>query len=77
MVKLTIQPNSPGIYDDKCTEIRKSTRAVACLLIVIEGDLGSGFSVQSHEPELLRVLPALLRQIADDIAEEQRQKADA
>lgn len=60
--------NGPGKYDDACTDAREATRAVACVLIVLEGDKGNGFSVQTLEPALLPVLPALLRQVADEIS---------
>lgn len=59
--------NGPGKYDDACTDAREATHAVACLLIVLEGEHGNGFSVQTLEPALLPVLPALLRQVAQEI----------
>jgi hypothetical protein len=63
-----MRTNGPGKYDDACTLAREATSAVACILIVLEGDKGNGFSVQTLEPDLLPVLPALLRQVADEIS---------
>ena len=37
------------------------------VVIVLGGTDGSGFAVQSMEPDVKRVLPALLRIVADDI----------
>ena len=60
--------NGPGKYDEACTTVREMTGAVGVVLIVIEGDKGNGFSVQTLEPDLLPVLPAMLRVIADEIS---------
>ena len=56
----------PGKYDDLCTYVRTAAVARGVVLIVVEGDLGSGFSVQVHS-ELRLTLQVLLRHIADDI----------
>jgi hypothetical protein len=61
-----------GKYDQECQDARIATRAVAALLIVIEGDKGTGFSMQTVDEALLRVVPALLRQVADSIATDLR-----
>lgn len=62
-----MRTNGPGKYDDACTDAREATSAVACILIVLEGNKGNGFSVQTSEPDLLPALPALLRQVANEI----------
>ena len=49
-----------------CTVAREAAKAEGVLLIVLNGQSGSGFSVQAH-PEALAVLPLLLRQMADDL----------
>jgi hypothetical protein len=67
--------NGPGKYDDACTDAREATKAIGCILIIIEGDKGNGFSVQTLEPDLLPVLPALLRTVAREI--EQNAQAGA
>jgi hypothetical protein len=56
----------PGKYDDECSFVRIECHAAGVLLLVIDGDKGSGFSVQA--PLLLQVsLPVLLRELADNI----------
>jgi hypothetical protein len=72
----TIHTNGPGKYDDACTIARESTKAVACLLVVIEGEHGNGFSVQTLEPDLLPVIPALLRTMAAEIEKENQRNAN-
>ncbi len=58
----------PGRYDDLATRVRKLAHARAVVVIVIEGDKGSGFSVQTA-PEIVLSLPTLLRTVANDIEE--------
>ena len=57
----------PGKYGSECEAMLRDTGAVACILIVIEGDRGTGFAVQTKEPDLLRVLPTMLEKMAADI----------
>jgi hypothetical protein len=56
----------PGKYDDLATEARIGAGARGVVVIVIDGDRGSGFSVQADEP-LSDALPRLLRNLADQI----------
>lgn len=60
-------PRGPGKYDPEASAALASAQAAAVVLIVIGGDRGSGFSVQSMTPDTLRNLPNLLRGIADAI----------
>lgn len=63
-------PRGPGKYDEVCTAARLATLADAVVLIVIDGDKGSGFSVQSVTTRSVAItarLPALLRSVADKI----------
>ena len=39
-------PIGPGKYDEMCTDIRIITKAAGVLLIVLDGDRGSGFRVR-------------------------------
>lgn len=57
----------PGKYDHEVTLIREGVGATTVILAVIGGSRGSGFSVQTQDPESLRVLPDILRTIADQI----------
>jgi len=56
----------PGKYDELCTKVRTEAKAGGVVLIVLRGDRGDGFSVQGPG-EMVFVLPAILRQVADDI----------
>jgi hypothetical protein len=62
-----METNGPGKYDDACTMARLMTRAVGCVLIVIQGEHGNGFSVQTLLPDMLPSLPELLREVARGI----------
>lgn len=59
-------PIGPGKYNDLTTEVRKKTHAAAALVMVFNGDKGTGFSLQAP-PELEALLPGILRRMADDI----------
>jgi hypothetical protein len=59
-------PIGPGIYDDLCTEARERARAAGCILIILGGACGSGFSCQAS-PAATQELPAFLRELADQI----------
>lgn len=57
----------PGKYDDACTAALVSTKARMVLLIVVDGEHGTGFSVNSLDPQIVAAVPTLLRQMADQI----------
>ena len=56
----------PGKYDNIATIARKLSDAKAVIVIVFDGYLGNGFSVQS-DGTLTPNLPTILRHIADSI----------
>jgi len=56
----------PGKYDDVCTRAMLETDAIASVLIVIEGNRGTGFSVNFRVPDPDDA-PALLAEIASAI----------
>lgn len=56
----------PGKYDTECTAVRESTKARGCILLVIEGDKGTGFSAQLDLETTIKI-PSLLRGMADSI----------
>jgi hypothetical protein len=58
--------HGPGKYDALATTVREAARARAVVVIVVDGEHGSGFSVQMREAVAL-ALPAMLRRIADAI----------
>ena len=57
----------PGRYNDVCTYVRKRTRARLVILMILDGERGEGFEVQTSDPLLLKTLPKLLRDMADGI----------
>jgi hypothetical protein len=56
----------PGKYDDLATEARERAKATGVILIVIQGEHGSGFSCQANLQVTLE-LPKMLREMADEI----------
>lgn len=58
----------PGKYDDLCTEVREKAQAKGTLVIILNGNKGSGFSCQAELDVTLR-LPAMLEHIAKQIRE--------
>ncbi|HVX56958.1 MAG TPA: hypothetical protein VHA37_04450 [Candidatus Saccharimonadales bacterium] len=56
----------PGKYDEAATRARQECKAAGVVLIVCDGHSGNGFSAQLS-PELSYRLPAVLRQVADQI----------
>ena len=57
----------PGKYDELCTAAREETKAVAVVLIVINGEHGNGFSCQTHDLTLLAKIPDILESVAAGI----------
>jgi hypothetical protein len=51
----------PGKYDSLCTWVRAKAQASTVILLVIDGSLGTGFSIQSRE-DIGHALPGILRQ---------------
>jgi hypothetical protein len=60
----------PGKYDDLATRAREAAEAGAVILIVLDGNKGSGFSMQAHGMIMTEGLPMLLRRLADDIEQD-------
>lgn len=58
-------PLGPGKYDDLATAAMESAQAAGVIVIVIGGNRGHGFSIQTHDLGLAAKLPAILRYIAD------------
>jgi len=57
----------PGKYDHLATYAREYSGAESVILIVLGGNNGSSFCVQTVNPELNRQLPTILRSLADSI----------
>lgn len=62
----------PGKYNDVCTMVREQTNAVAAIVIVVAGDKGDGFAVQTLDPIVNDVLPVMLEELARGIRAAQR-----
>ena len=64
----TVTPagESAGLFDTACTHVRDMPRARCAVVIVIDGELGSGYSVVGPlEAQVL--LPDILHKIADSL----------
>jgi hypothetical protein len=59
----------PGKYDAACEAAREMTGGTV-LLIVYQGDKGNGFSLTTPNPRYIRLVPQLLREVADAIERE-------
>lgn len=64
----------PGKYDDLCTKLREDADAAGVILIIFDGNLDSGFSVQVP-PQILHTLPALLRSLSNQIEDDLKTEA--
>lgn len=60
-----------GAYDDLCSEVRAKACAKVCLLIIIGGNKGSGFSAQMPGFAAADV-PDILRDVANQIERDKR-----
>ena len=70
-----ITPPGPGGYDDVASVVWDATRADGVIVVVFNGDKGTGFSVQA--PLLLvNEIPAILRSMADQIERKSQKKDD-
>jgi hypothetical protein len=56
----------PGKYDDLCTLVREKADADGVVVLVFDGNKGSGFSIQGPI-SLTATLARLLRSMADQI----------
>lgn len=56
-----------GKYDDLCTIVMEKSEAEAVLVVVLSGNKGHGFSMQMLRPELVKMVPDLLEDVAKQI----------
>lgn len=59
-------PIGPGKYDDICTYVREEAKAKGAIVLVFDGEKGSGFSCQADIITMSRI-PTLLRMMADEL----------
>jgi len=65
----------PGKYDDLCKLVREQSGGKLVIVAVLDGERGSGFSVQMRAPEhateetydMLMVQARVMREVADDL----------
>jgi hypothetical protein len=62
----------PGKYDYEATKVMLSADAKAAIIIVLDGNRGSGFSCQFSDPLLMETVPEILRRVADQIESDVR-----
>lgn len=62
-------PTGPGKYDPICTHVREQTEARAAIVIVLDGNKGTGFSVQAtyqlHPERLANILETVAKEIRE------------
>lgn len=62
-------------YDDNCTRLREETKAEGVIMIIINGDKGTGFGVQLN-PLIAPLVPQILRNIADQMDGDLKKKVE-
>lgn len=67
--------NGAGKYDDICTQARESAQAHSAVVIILGGKQGHGFSVQTVNEDLARVLPKILRDTAAQIEDDNKKRS--
>ena len=70
-----ITPPGPGGYDDVASVVWDATHADGVIVVVFNGDKGTGFSVQAPLM-LVNEIPAILRSMADQIERKSQKKDD-
>jgi hypothetical protein len=63
-------PKGAGKYDDLATDCLQKSQAKLVLVAVVDGNAGSGFSVQTTDWTTFATLVVLLRETADQIEKE-------
>jgi len=57
----------PGKYDDLATYVREKTGAHSVIVVVIGGNKGEGFAMQTDDVVIMMKTPEILRALADEI----------
>lgn len=60
-------PTGPGKYDHECVEVLVATGAQCVIVAVVGGVHGNGFSMNALDPRYEKLMPAMLRAMADQI----------
>lgn len=59
-----------GKYDDLCVEVLRKTNADCAIVLVVNGNRGNGFSVNSLDHDFIFILPDILEDIASQIRQD-------
>lgn len=59
-----------GLYEAECTAAHLMTEGVLTMLVVVNGNKGSGLSICSQNEEVLKKLPILFREMANQVERE-------
>jgi hypothetical protein len=62
-----MKTHGPGNYDEATTILREQCQAGAVILIVFDGFLGNGVSMQFMNQQYAELAPALLESLAEQI----------
>lgn len=69
-----------GKYDPLCSYVRKKAKAQACIVIIMGGNHGHGFSMQAQQdPQSMswvNQIPGALRKIASDIENDLKERGE-
>jgi len=66
----------PGKYDDMATLVREATKAACVVVIVVGGNRGDGFSVQTADiRQTFTIMPRVLRSVATQIDKDAKKLA--
>lgn len=60
-------PGGGGKYEPECTQAMQASNAAACVLIILDGDRGSGFSISARVNVPPSTIASLLRQVATEL----------
>ena len=60
----------PGKYDKACTMVREMTDAACAMVVVIGGNKGAGFSMQTADSVNVAAIASLLEHIAKQLRED-------
>lgn len=60
-------PTGPGKYDSICTLVRETSHARAAIVIIIGGNQGTGYSLQTEMELSAIAMATILEEIATEI----------
>ena len=75
-MRIPNEAGSFGKYDERCEQVLLVTKAKAAVLIIINGDRGSGFSVsfREHDAGTMLAVASMMDLVARQIRTDAREK---